>query len=101
MCIMCKVCHTWQCHCGLSMSICLKSSLQLLYPHCSSCLQLHQRLAFKTITTIRRAFDLATGYSPDKMTEVKWLQRIIFLESVAGVPGMVSRRVGVPWLSRQ
>lgn len=53
-------------------------------------MQLHQRLAFKTIAAMRKAFDLATGYRPDHMNETRWLRRIIFLESVAGVPGMVS-----------
>ena len=53
-------------------------------------MQLHQRLAFRAISTIRRAFDIATGYHPDRMDEAQWLRRIIFLETVAGVPGMVS-----------
>jgi len=30
-----------------------------------------------------------TGYKPEKMNERHWLDRIIFLETVAGVPGMV------------
>jgi hypothetical protein len=38
---------------------------------------------------MRKTFDIATGYSADNMDEAKWLRRIIFLESVAGVPGMV------------
>lgn len=33
-------------------------------------------------------FDFATGYGPE-MDMKKWLRRIIFLETVAGVPGMV------------
>ncbi|GIL99348.1 hypothetical protein Vretimale_4533 [Volvox reticuliferus] len=37
----------------------------------------------------RWMFDYLTGYGPD-MTEVQWLQRMIFLETVAGVPGMVA-----------
>ena len=53
-------------------------------------LQLHQRLAFRTIAAMRKSFDVATGYSPERMNEARWLTRIIFLESVAGVPGMVS-----------
>lgn len=52
--------------------------------------ELHQRLAFATITAVRKTFDLATGYHLDRMNEAKWLRRIIFLETVAGVPGMVS-----------
>ena len=37
---------------------------------------------------MRRMFDLVTGYGPD-MNMKKWLRRIVFLETVAGVPGMV------------
>ena len=32
---------------------------------------------------------MLTSYNPDTMTERKWLNRCIILESVAGVPGMV------------
>jgi len=62
-----------------------------------ACLQLHQRLAFQTISAIRSGFDLATGYHPDRMNEAKWLRRIIFLETVAGVPGMVSSLLVNAW----
>ena len=48
-----------------------------------------QKVAFHLINMIRAIFDKATGY-PKNMTEAKWLQRMIFLETVAGVPGMVS-----------
>ena len=41
------------------------------------------------MSTVRLAFDTATGYGPN-MTESKWLQRMIFLETIAGVPGMVA-----------
>jgi hypothetical protein len=37
----------------------------------------------------RKGFDLASRYNPDKMTENQWLTRIIFLETIAGVPGFV------------
>jgi len=30
-----------------------------------------------------------SGYNPQKMNERKWMNRIIFLETVAGVPGMI------------
>lgn len=58
--------------------------------------------ALGTVRMLRWATDLMTGYKhpvagkqPSKrareftMTERKWLIRFIFLESVAGVPGMV------------
>ncbi len=51
--------------------------------------QLYQHVGLTAIRVMRRAFDLATGYGPN-MTEAKWLQRMIFLETVAGVPGMVA-----------
>lgn len=33
--------------------------------------------------------DFASRYNPDKMNERDWLNRAVFLETVAGVPGMV------------
>lgn len=52
-------------------------------------------VALGTVRFLRRATDFATGYrhNPSKpyvMNERKWLIRFIFLESVAGVPGMVA-----------
>ena len=56
---------------------------------------LKDRAALAAITLVRKAFDMATGYStvPGKMTEDKYLVRAIFLETVAGVPGMVASMV--------
>lgn len=63
------------------------------------------KVALFLITNMRRCFDIATGYKKPKteeevqhrfantrweMNEGKWLTRCIFLESVAGVPGMVA-----------
>ncbi|KAJ6096920.1 hypothetical protein N7486_007666 [Penicillium sp. IBT 16267x] len=56
------------------------------------------RITLQKVRFLRWGMDFATGYrSPgsttipeDKMTEEKWLRRFIFLESVAGVPGMVA-----------
>jgi hypothetical protein len=60
----------------------------------------HDRVAYAAVRTLRFFFDTFTGYvhqSPkstsDKgksMNESQWLRRIIFLESIAGVPGMVA-----------
>jgi hypothetical protein len=67
----------------------------------------HDRVAYAAVRTLRFFFDTFTGYvhehpasksngekenhRPRKiMTEKQWLRRIIFLESVAGVPGMVA-----------
>eukprot|EP00873_Tetraselmis_striata_P012846 jgi/Tetstr1/433110/TSEL_022442.t1 len=52
--------------------------------------KIHEYVAYGAIQTVRSAFDLATGYGPDKMTADKWMTRTIFLETVAGVPGMVA-----------
>lgn len=49
---------------------------------------LTEKLAYNAIQAVRGTFDTLTGYGPN-MTEAKWLLRIIYLESVAGVPGMV------------
>ena len=46
------------------------------------------RIGLAAVSAMRLTYDKATGYG-DKMTENKWLQRMIFLETVAGVPGMV------------
>ena len=41
------------------------------------------------IRTVRGSFDMVTGYNPNKMDERAWLNRMVFLETVAGVPGMI------------
>ncbi|KAJ3066157.1 hypothetical protein HDU98_010525 [Podochytrium sp. JEL0797] len=49
-------------------------------------------VAFSLVRMMRFVFDKGTGYT-DKvgvMTEQQWLNRIVFLETVAGVPGMVA-----------
>jgi rubrerythrin len=46
-----------------------------------------------TMKYIRKTFDLFTGYNKDQMTEKAYLQRIIFLETIAGVPGMIGAMV--------
>ncbi|KAI9341158.1 aox, alternative oxidase [Obelidium mucronatum] len=49
-------------------------------------------IAYSLVRLMRFGFDSATGYT-DKvgiMTEKQWLNRICFLETVAGVPGMVA-----------
>ena len=34
---------------------------------------------------MRWLFDVVTGYGPGKMNKEKWLTRVVFLETVAGV----------------
>jgi len=51
-------------------------------------------VAYNTVRFLRWATDVVTGYRHDPskpyiMSERKWLIRFIFLETVAGVPGMV------------
>jgi len=48
------------------------------------------KLAAFTIKCIRFNFDWMSGWSFGKITEQKALRRIVFLESVAGVPGSVA-----------
>ncbi|ODQ78428.1 hypothetical protein BABINDRAFT_172224 [Babjeviella inositovora NRRL Y-12698] len=63
------------------------------------------KLADAGIRFVRGSFDFVTGYKKPKcaqdvedgfkgtryeMTPLKWLTRVIFLESIAGVPGMVA-----------
>lgn len=52
---------------------------------------LSQRAGFRSVLMTRNLFDTMTGYHPDRpMSEASWLRRILFLETVAGVPGMVA-----------
>jgi hypothetical protein len=46
-------------------------------------------IAHKAILLTRTGFDIVSGYNPDKMDERAWLNRAIFLETVAGVPGII------------
>ncbi|KAJ3171407.1 hypothetical protein HDU88_007486 [Geranomyces variabilis] len=49
------------------------------------------RVAYALVRLMRWGFDTTTRYSDEtgKMSEKQWLNRIVFLETVAGVPGMV------------
>lgn len=48
------------------------------------------RLALNSVKGVRFVFDQATGWNRGKITGDKILNRAIFLETVAGVPGMVA-----------
>lgn len=55
------------------------------------------KMAWAAVKLLRGGFDLFSGFKIGKRTERKWLNRIVFLETVAGVPGMVaamSRHMG-------
>lgn len=53
--------------------------------------QAHETVGLAAIKAIRATFDRATGWdNGTSLTEAKCLQRIIFLETLAGVPGMVA-----------
>lgn len=48
-------------------------------------------VALSAVKLARGAFDVVTGYnSTGNNSEAHWLRRVIFLETVAGVPGMVA-----------
>lgn len=55
------------------------------------------RAAYLAVQSMRTAFDLFSGYSWGRrfgtLDESAWLRRIIFLETVAGVPGIVGGMV--------
>ncbi|KAI4206536.1 MAG: hypothetical protein LQ346_001026 [Caloplaca aetnensis] len=52
------------------------------------------RVALMMVRLLRFGMDTATGYTHDKsLSERKWLVRMLFLESVAGVPGMVAASI--------
>lgn len=50
---------------------------------------LKDKIAYFSIKLIRKSYDYLTRYDPSNMTENKWISRCMFLETVAGVPGMV------------
>lgn len=50
-------------------------------------------LAYLSVRTLRAAFDLVSGYALGFVDENGWLNRIVFLETVAGVPGLVGAMV--------
>lgn len=47
------------------------------------------KYAFFSMKLLRYFFDFFTGYRPNIMTEKLYLRRAIFLETIAGVPGMI------------
>ena len=47
-------------------------------------------MSLTTATVFRTGMDFVSNYNPDKMDERNWLARIIFLETVAGIPGMAA-----------
>jgi len=51
---------------------------------------LTDKLAYYTVRLMRFNLDWMSGYSWGRLTESDWLRRIIFLETVAGVPGSVA-----------
>ena len=53
-------------------------------------ISLADKAALAGIRVVRAGFDLFSGYSFGPINEKKLLRRIIFLETVAGIPGMVA-----------
>lgn len=49
-----------------------------------------ERSAYWAIRAIRLGFDVVSGYAFGPITEGKLLRRILFLECLAGIPGMVA-----------
>jgi len=51
---------------------------------------MRDRLAFQAVKLVRYFFDAATGWNNGKITPDKVLNRAIYLETIAAVPGMVA-----------
>lgn len=52
---------------------------------------IRDKTALFLVQTMRKLFDRFTGYEPNQhMTEEHWVRRCLFLETIAGVPGMVA-----------
>lgn len=47
------------------------------------------KFAYYNMKFLRMSFDLLSGYRPGRMNEGQYLRRVIFLETIAGVPGMI------------
>ena len=47
------------------------------------------KAAFYAVKIMRSSFDLVSGYNEKRMSPAAWINRCVFLETVAGVPGMV------------
>lgn len=48
------------------------------------------KMAYYSVKTMRKTFDILSGFNRGERNEHKWVLRICFLETVAGVPGMVA-----------
>jgi hypothetical protein len=48
------------------------------------------RMALNSVKVVRGVFDTGTGWTNDNITQEKVLNRAIFLETIAAVPGMVA-----------
>jgi hypothetical protein len=46
-------------------------------------------MALYTVKVFRTVYDMTTRYNLKNMTERRWINRCILLETIAGVPGMV------------
>ena len=46
-------------------------------------------MALRSIRVVRKIFDIVTSYNEVQMNSKLWVNRCIFLECLAGVPGMV------------
>src|SRR4051812_26460043 len=51
--------------------------------------KIKDKVANFLMKTMRTSFDFLSSYKPGQMDERLYLRRFIFLETVAGVPGMV------------
>jgi len=58
------------------------------YHHDPKCMR--DKLALNAVKFCRACVDIPTRYNPETFKEKNWLNRMIFLETVAGVPGMVA-----------
>lgn len=47
------------------------------------------KIAKGLVIGLRGSFDFLSRYNPETMNERDWVNRIVFLETTAGVPGMV------------
>ncbi|KAL6778807.1 AOX1 [Auxenochlorella protothecoides x Auxenochlorella symbiontica] len=66
-----------------------KEYVESVEPHHQVPEAFFEKAGYYGVQAMRSLFDVATGYG-HQMTEERWLRRILFLETVAGVPGFVA-----------
>lgn len=69
------------------------AELEAVEVHHTVPLRFVDKAAYGTVWTLRRAYDLMTGYTFGLRSENAMVRRVVILETVAGVPGIVGAAI--------